>query len=340
MLKYSELSENEKLRLHKEVLNLRKLFNISYRKIGRIIKKKFNILVPEATISNWIYFNRVPGQNKKTWFKPKSKPTRSLLYKLYVKDVKSPLEIGRKFGVTDNTVRKWIRDYDIYLRNKKEAMNTDRVKTFLRNLRLIKPSKPFRNLTPEKAYILGVLCGDGHINENFVQLEINKNDEEFMKEFIKCFKDVYGLKFSYHFRPKRNTLATYISPEFICDDLLSYGAFGVRKWRVPEVILKSNEIEIISPFLRGFFDSEGCVANRFIILGVVNKKGALDIVKLLRKVGINASFKEYLKTFKNYSTYVYTIGIYGKENIMRFKNMVNFTLSRKKRKLENLYSCN
>jgi len=337
MLKYSELSENEKLKLYKEALNLRNSFNISYRKIGRIIREKFNVLISEVTISNWIYCYRIPGRNKKTWFKPKPRPNRNVLYKLYIKDVKSPPEIGKKFGVTDNTVRKWIKDYGIRLRNNKEAMNTKRVKSILRNKRLIKPIKNFKPLTKSKAYILGVLCGDGHINENFVQFEISKRDEDFMKKFIKCFKDVYGFKFNYHFRPKRNTLATYISPEFICEDLLNYGNFGVRKWEVPKTILQTNKKDIISSFLRGFFDSEGCVARYSIVFSIVNKKGALGIIKLLKKLGIKSNFKQYLKFYGKYYDNVYSVSIYGKENIMRFKKTINFAIAHKRIKLENLY---
>ena len=83
-------------------------------------------------------------------------------------------------------------------RNKKYAMNTKRVKNILREKRLLLPKKNITKLTKEKAYILGVLCGDGHINKHFMQLEINKNDEEFMKVFLKSIKSVYGLYFNYH----------------------------------------------------------------------------------------------------------------------------------------------
>lgn len=62
------------------------------------------------------------------------------------------------------------------------------------------------------------------------------------------------------------------------------------------------------------------VARYSIVFGVVNKKGTLGIVKLLKKLGIRCSFKEYLKFYGKYYDNVYVVSIYRKENIMRFKN--------------------
>lgn len=89
----------------------------------------------------------------------------------------------------------------------------------------------------------------------------------------------------------------------------------------------------ISYYLRGFYDSEGCVIKNGVVFGVVNKKGALDIMNLLNKLGIKSSFKYYNKP--NIGN-VYYVNIYGKENIMKFMKKVGFTLSRKQNKLENL----
>ncbi|MBI2547275.1 MAG: hypothetical protein HYW23_02405 [Candidatus Aenigmarchaeota archaeon] len=340
MLRYAEISDKEKSQFHRIAVQLYNKEKIGSRLISRLIKSRHKILIPEITISNWLYNDRIPGRNKSTWFKPRKPPKRDILLNLYLEKGMSPTEISKKFNVVGNTVRKWLTKYNVVLRNKKESMNTKRVKTFLRNFRLIIPPKPFKKITSEKAYILGVLCGDGHINEDFVQLEINKKDEDFIKFFIKCFKDVYGLGFNYNFRPKRNTFAAYISPEFICNDLLSIGKFGVRKWRVPQIIMTSRNKDIISSFLRGFFDSEGCVARNFITCDSVNGKGLLGVTKLLTKLRINTSFKKYYKNFKSprrYSYYVYYVNIYGKENILRFRDTVNFTLLRKKEKLFKLY---
>jgi len=317
-----------------------KTHGISYRLISRRLQNEDSVLVPEPTIANWIYYDRVPGKQKDGWFKSKSVPSEKLLRQLYLHKLISPDEICKTFGVTGNTVRKWLTFYGVNLRDRKRAMNTPRTKELLRNHRLIKPPKTFRSLTTEKAYILGVLCGDGHISARFAQLEISKEDKEFIHYFVECFKKVYGLKFNCHDRPKRKTLVTYISPEFICKDLLSYGNFGVRKWKVPNAIMESRRTEVVTSFLRGIYDSEGCVTNKHnaIMFSVVNRQGAAGVVKLLNRIGIKTTFHDYLKPYKTkarqpYLDKVSTVGIYGKANLIRFRDLINFTIKRKRERL-------
>src|SRR3989338_3304050 len=333
MQMYYDVSAGLKLQIHRASIDLNKK-GLGYRKIRRVLKNDFNVDVPEPTISQWIYYGRVPGHNSVSWFKPKPMPDKNKLLKLYLKDKLSREELGKKFGVTNVTVKKWIEFYGESTRNKQDAMNTPRVKLLLRTRRLIKPTKNIKKLTNEKSYILGVLCGDGHINKNFAQLEISNNDLEFMKEFLRCVYLAYHWKFNYHFREKKNTIVTYISPEYIVNDLLNISTFGVRKWRVPNIIKSTKKLSNVSYFLRGFYDSEGCVGRHEVIFTVVNKNGALDIIKLLNRFKINATFKNYNR--KNIGD-IYHVGIYGKENIKRFRDRVGFSMTRKQNKFINLY---
>jgi len=62
-----------------------------------------------------------------------------------------------------------------------ESMKQLRTRGLLREKKLQRPTKDYSKMTPEKAYVLGVLCGDGHINKKFIRFEIRK-DEEFVKE--------------------------------------------------------------------------------------------------------------------------------------------------------------
>lgn len=67
------------------------------------------------------------------------RPPKEVLERLILEEGKTVEEIAKMFGVTRSTVYKWIREYNI-------PYDDSRVK--------IKPS-------PELAYVLGVLYGDG-----------------------------------------------------------------------------------------------------------------------------------------------------------------------------------
>jgi len=57
----------------------------------------------------------------------KNKPDRELLYKLYVVDELSPIEISDMYGCHACTITEWIKNYGIHFRNRKEAHNTKRI---------------------------------------------------------------------------------------------------------------------------------------------------------------------------------------------------------------------
>ena len=328
MRKYSKLSEKEKLKVYRFAMKLRKT-GLGQNRISSKIREKLNIHVSPSTVSGWVYFSKVPGENKKTWFKPKPVPKRRELYRLYVKEGRSAMEIAKKFGVSDTTVRKWLKELNIPLRNLKEAMNTKHIKLILRQKKLAKPTKNFKRLTEDKAYILGVLCGDATITPKFVRMEI-RNDEEFIKKFAKCFENVYGIKYDYCFYSKRRSFVLYVTSLIICQDLLKYGKFGCYDWKIPKSIFRCKDEDIISSFIQGFFDSEGTVGHYSISASSVNETGLTMIKRLLSKIGINSTIKSYRKKYK-------AIYISGKQNLKKFKEKINFSILRKKNKLENMY---
>jgi len=190
---------------------------------------------------------------------------------------------------------------------------------------LKKPTKKFSAMSPEKAYILGVLCGDGYIRPGTIQLEI-RYDEEFIRRFTECLNIVYGLDFLYKYCEKRNSFKAYITSEIISKDLLRYGKFGTFEWRVPKGILNGNDKKVISNFLRGMYDSEGTVSKSSIALSSVNKKGLGDISKLLKILGIKSSIYMYRNKY-------YNLYIFRKERFKIYKEKVGFTIKRKENRL-------
>ncbi|MFH1592847.1 MAG: LAGLIDADG family homing endonuclease [Candidatus Woesearchaeota archaeon] len=209
---------------------------------------------------------------------------------------------------------------------------------------LSKISKQSKFLTEEKAYILGVLCGDGYtrvdkLGHFLVGLDVC--DEDFGDEFRKCLKKVYGLVPS---KKKRITKSTNYSKnpkpryvinltsKLVVNDLLKYSkSFKTFEWEVPEEILKS-ETKIKSAFLRGLFDSEGAASLKIpygVYLSVCS--GNIDPLLKIKEI-LKKDFDIDLSV--GYDRSVIKLKSAGYKNVKTFYDKINFTIKRKQEKLE------
>ncbi|MEK6850271.1 MAG: LAGLIDADG family homing endonuclease [Nanoarchaeota archaeon] len=324
---YGGLSKEKVLEIYSFVINKRKKLNCGQRKLFKLVKENFGVEIKENTISNWIFLGLIPFANEKTQFKPKLMPKKEELYDIYINQKESAEKIGKKYNVSTSIVISWLKEYNIKTRNHKESMNTCLVKKELRRQKLKIPIKDYSLLGIEKAYILGVLCGDGYINKNFISFEI-RQDKEFAEEFATCFEKVYGLKYNYKYYKRKNTFIVRISNQTICEDLLKYGKFKTREWKVPSEIMESSNAKTIGAFLRGFYDSEGSSSSRSCITcSSVNMQGLEGIAALLKKLGIETT----LKSQQNGRYYV--LYIFRKGRFKIFIDKIGFTIKRKQDKV-------
>jgi hypothetical protein len=312
------------LEIHKFTLNLRKERKYGQRTIARKIKEKFGVNFSENTVSGWIHRNIIPFANEKTQFKPKPIPPKKDLYNLYIKNKISASRIARKYKVSTIIAINWLRENGIKPRTHTESMNTPNIKKELGDLKLTKPTKEYKKLSLEKAYILGVLCGDGYIDKNFAKLEIRK-DKEFIEEFIRCIKSVYGIDYHYYYYKKRDSYISNIHSRIICKDLLAYGKFGTKEWGVPKCILNTDNLGLKSSFLKGVYDSEAHVGEYRVTLTSSSKKAIKGICRLLEQLSIKHIVYKHAK--------YPVIGIKKKENLRLFKELIGFTIKRKMERL-------
>lgn len=167
-------------------------------------------------------------------------------------------------------------------------------------------------ISPAKAYIIGVLCGDGCLylgkkvkhgpNSFDPKVKLSSTDLDFVETFCNALFEAYKYHASINTgKPtvshRKNGKTYYCKPIFtsyactlaIYKDLARYENFRTYTWRVPEEIKNSNE-NIIAMFLRGFFDSEGSVAfNKKagnLRASTKNKEGMLEISALLHQLGM------------------------------------------------------
>lgn len=329
MIFYNGIPKEKVIEAYRYAVNLRKNNKkLGQRSIQRKIKENLGIEIIEGTLSGWIYRKIVPFAQEKTQFKPKPIPPKVELHEGYAKNKISAQRLAKKYKVSTIILINWLRHYNLPVRTHRESMNTPLIKEELRKLKLIYPTKDYKILTPEKSYILGVLCGDGFIGENSIRMEIRR-DVEFIDKFTKAIKSVYGIECKCHYYKPRNSYVIQINNKIIAQDLGTYGKFKSFEWYIPKEILDSENREIIINFLKGVYDSDGYIVRYNVGLTCASKKGVEGIKYLLAKLGIDS------KLYKSRKYFVVRIG--KKQNLRKFRDLINFTIKRKNKKFGNIY---
>lgn len=216
---------------------------------------------------------------------------------------------------------------------------------------IIKPidNPRYKELTNERAYLLGVMCGDGCVfsgiehkkkwtfRSHIVHLTVK--DKDFIDEYMRCMKIVYQVTPSLTFRKRRkenwsDMWVARLNRLRIYEDLSPYH-FGTKTWTVPKEIKKSQNEEVIGAFLRGFYDSEGSVSvgPRGITISVhsTNIKGLKDVNILVKKLGIATSKMKCDERGLPKKSFYFTIT--HRRNFMNFISKIGFSIKRKEEKV-------
>jgi intein-encoded DNA endonuclease-like protein len=235
-------------------------------------------------------------------------------------------EIYRKYGVWigKSTIGKWLR-----------GLHNPHNGRYFPLPELLKPSE-------DLAYVIGVVLGDGNTYENsagyFIRLEAK--DKEFVEEFGRRLGNVLGRK---PIRPwKYAEMYTVTVASRTLYELLRKPIDLKRIRKYVEHCPKCA-----AAFLRGFFDSEGCVDKKgYIVLHNTNYELLVYVQRLLwRYFGIEATGPwphsqkgkpiHDPKTGKQYKAnedcyYIYILA----DSLLNFYLYVGFTIKRKQKRLE------
>lgn len=151
--------------------------------------------------------------------------------------------IADKLNTTEGTVRKWRNEFDI--------QPVDTQTSFCDHI---------YESSAEKAYIIGCLVGDGHINKENYSIKLSVIDEE--------FRDEFQISLSSFIRKNRDKISTGIdeshtSDQYYCilhgKELVDHIMKYVSEWR--SWIEEFNKRQKL--FLcRGLWDSEGSVTEK------------------------------------------------------------------------------
>ncbi len=259
----------------------------------------------------------------------------------------STLTLGKRFNKSDGTIRYHLIKEGLKLRDRKRAtmvaIEKNRWKEPIRRQHKIPMSS--QELTKEKAYILGVLCGDGYMQHTKNKrgtsyiVALQSIDKEFVRNFSRLINKVYKLKPKESFIKVKNPnwndkYQSRICSKEVFEDLQRYDkTFKTFEWEVPKQILNSSK-KIQAKFLQGFFDSEGHVNYKYKnIIGVsASLQGINGVKRLLNNIAIAFTDVNY----KNRS--IYGIRVQGRKSIKIFNKNVGFIIKRKKNSLKILLS--
>ncbi|MBS3156348.1 hypothetical protein J4413_03925 [Candidatus Woesearchaeota archaeon] len=189
-------------------------------------------------------------------------------------------------------------------------------------------------LDTDLAYILGVVYGDGHVSLKQRRVILSATDLDFVETFRQTLSKWSNFKVRFYSRNIRK-------PSYIKSRKLQWVAYIdsidaaklLSKFSLNK--LMDSETNIKSSFLRGFFDSEGCVDCKGA-LSVYNKDFNLIkfVQRLLNSLEIQTNFHSYYgytpdksKKFKQHSLVVIS------KSKKRFKNLIGFNIQRKQIRL-------
>jgi len=239
------------------------------------------------------------------------------LQALYYNQQLSQAEIAKRLHVSQNHISSQMKEYTIATRSLTEAQ---RVAVISGRKKINQP-----NLTPSEAlvYVIGVLKGDGsvylHKNGQGIAYEIGlgQTKREFAYSFQSALESL-GLKARVDFRRKRN--GTRLIPYFrtTATSKIFYQWYkGLTIEEIRELLIANSVF--IDAFLRGFYESEGCVSvhkNRVPELSIVNANASLADLsyELIRILGFNAKIHRY-------GSMSY-IRLYGKEQVSNFLHRI------------------
>lgn len=184
------------------------------------------------------------------------------------------------------------------------------------------------NLAAVHAYF----CADGYVIKNpptqkqkYYVLGFRNTNLVLLKDFQNKFEKVFGTK-PHLDEGQRCRLGSKPLYELLTKE---FGSFYSWEWRMPEL----NE-KLTCVWLRAYFDCEGWVTckthqNRMIGADCVNEVGIKQIKESLKKLGIEIKLK------KRNTRNIFSIFIFGKENLIKFNEKIGFLHPLKKERLNN-----
>tara|TARA_Y100000310_G_scaffold288308_1_gene313833 strand:+ start:2458 stop:3171 length:714 start_codon:yes stop_codon:yes gene_type:complete len=190
----------------------------------------------------------------------------------------------------------------------------------------------------EFARIYSKICGDGCLSGRYVRYS-NKNPD-LLKEFASDVRKEFGNITLTKGATNSGTSFLQFHTKSIINEFKKLGNYKSSQIRIHKDLYQSDK-EILSEFIRSFYDDEGSVClrlytktkewKRSIALSSNSRVFLHDIKYILKKIFKIKTNKIIRSHAKSSYDKTYTLTITGKGNIERYSKQINF-LSKLKRK--------
>jgi len=209
-------------------------------------------------------------------------------------------------------------------------------------------------ITKEFSEVLGMFAADGCMQDNYICMwgNINEDKEYYDKIVCSLFSKVSGKQIIAHEKKSNSVYGFYLCDRKLIELLKGIGFRNNKTYNVavPLIIKENSDLEIISAFIRGYADCDGCIYfqkrkgnyslfNRSfntypkVEIDSVSKKVIEDISFMLNLFNINHKINITLNKKINEAT-KYRIMIRGSERVNLFMEKIGFNNISKKLKYD------
>ena len=199
-------------------------------------------------------------------------------------------------------------------------------------------------MSPELAEICGIHAGDGYLREKDYRRELDISgsieEKDYYDNHVRfLFKTVFGIDIKCRIFPHRNTYGFVIRDRKIIEFMHNLGfPYGAKSTTIktPEIIMNTNNKDFIASYLRGLFDTDGCLhfwkRNKgkysewkrihhyypIIKISTISETLFLEILRLLSVAGFGKIGKYTYKSKKPKEKVKYTVTLYGPSKAIKF----------------------
>ena len=238
---------------------------------------------------------------------------------MYINKKFSQSKIAKLFGVQRETIKRWLKRLNIPIRKRVDVVSD----TLLKYKR-----KPFSGNLKEKAYLMGLRCGDISAQKHgkFIRVSVSTTHPAMLHLFKKLFKKYGKVNLYPKYDRKRNRFLWCI----YCDLDHSFNFLVDKCKKIPKWIKENSEL--FFSFLSGYFDSEGCISISssensgviHLIIQTCDKEILEDIVEELNNLGFEFRKPRLIKKadHKTYNKDFWYIGTSKKTQVFKLLNQM------------------
>lgn len=211
-----------------------KLLKISHTTVGKILKK-YNIIMRTPSETMKLAGTIFPGR---PLILTKCQEQEAIM--LYCQDKLSANKIGKLLSVSGSTIENILHKYNILVRTSSE---TNKLSTKF----------SFREMNEGKAFLLGVIYGDGSISIRQDYINITSGDLDILE---KCQK-ILGEKFKIAKVKDSNCYRGVIYSHKLCEELLEL--FKLTNNKSDKLVFPQLDNKFMPAFISGYLATDGCI---------------------------------------------------------------------------------